>query len=337
MITTRRTFLMAAASATAFGQQPSLYEEEVKATVPIRNRQWHVMEKFIHELPEGPAPGGATLQKKIGYPVARIKGGEQRLEKIGTDSLGTYYRSYIQLGGSFDAYGLYIVPNGGPARKPLVISQHGGGGTPELALFNGGANYHDMIRGSVRAGYITYAPLIVMYPYQDRDNGSEIQPEVRRDFDGLLRERGTSLFGVETSMISESLSVLMKRPEIDPKRVAMVGLSYGGFFTLYQMALDKRIKCGVASCSFRDYDQAEWDRKPKNGQPYDMSPANLVKLISPRRIQVQSGLSDKGLPIDSARKAAAQVKGTKGLDYVEFPGVHEWNGELAWKFLATTL
>ena len=35
---------------------------------------------------------------------------------------------------------------------------HGGGGSPEVALFNGGANYHDMIRGAVRRGYIVYAP-----------------------------------------------------------------------------------------------------------------------------------------------------------------------------------
>lgn len=311
------------------------YEEEVKATVPIRNRAWHVMEKYIDSLPKKPAPSGATLAKRIGYPVAGIRAGQQRLEKIGSDSIATYYRSYIPMNDILEAYGLFIVPNGAAGKRPLIIAQHGGGGTPELALFKGGANYRDMIRGAAREGYVVYAPLVIMYPYVDRDNGTEIPADVRRDFDNALRERGTSLFGVETTMISESLTALMKRPEVDPKRVAMVGLSYGGFYTLYQMALDKRIRGGVASCSFRDFDEAEWQQKPIEGRPYDMTPANLVKAISPRSIQVQCGIRDKNLPIDSARQAEAKAKGTKGFEYVEFDGVHEWNGALAWKYLKT--
>ncbi|MDZ4798415.1 MAG: hypothetical protein SGI92_09655 [Bryobacteraceae bacterium] len=327
-----RCFLiLALAAGAACAQQ--YYEEEVKATVPIRNRAWHAMEKYIDSLPKKAAPTGSTVAKRIGYPVAGIRAGQQRLEKIGSDSIGTYYRSYIPLNGILEAYGLFIVPNGPAKRRPLVISQHGGGGTPEMALFKGGSNYHDMIRGAVREGYVVYAPLITMYPYVDRDNGSEIQPAVRKDFDIALRERGASLFGVETTMISESLTALLKRPEVDPKHVAMVGLSYGGFYTLYQMALDKRIQGGVASCSFRDFDDAEWQRKAMEGQPYDMPPADLVKAISPRTVQVQCGLKDKNLPIDSARKAQEKAKGTKGFDYVEFDGVHEWNGELAWKYL----
>lgn len=331
-------FFLVVLGAFAVDPPGSLYEEEVKSSVPIRNRAWHLMQKFIDNLPKKPAPSGATLAKRIGYPAPHIQARGLRLEKIASDSIGTYYRAYTDLGDILEGYGLYIVPHGPPAGPhPLVIAQHGGGGSPELALFRGGSNYHDMIRGAVRQGYVVYAPLIAMYPYVDRDNGTEIQPEVRRDFDRELRERGTSLFGVETTMISESVTLLLKRPEIDKKKVAMIGLSYGGFYTLYQMALDKRIRAGVASCSFRDFDEAEWRDKPTEGRPFDMTPADLVKMISPRPIQIQCGLRDTNLPIDSARKAHEKVKDTQGVDYQEFPGVHEWNGELAWKFLKSAL
>ncbi len=336
----RSFFLLLAVAVAAVAVDPpgTVYEEEVKASVPVRDRAWHLLGKYIDSLPEKGEPSGKTLAKKIGYPAPRIQARHLRLEKIASDSIATYYRAYTELGDILEGYGLYIVPHGPPGGPyPLVIAQHGGGGSPELALFHGGSNYHDMIRGAVRQGYVVYAPLITMYPYIDRDNGTEIPAEVRRDFDNALRKRGTSLFAVETTMISEALTLLLKRPEVDRKRVAMIGLSYGGFYTLYQMALDKRIKTGVASCSFRDYDEAEWVSKPKEGRPFDMPPAELVKLISPRPIQIQCGLKDTNLPIDSARKAAEKVKGTAGLDYKEFDGPHEWNGELAWKFLKAEL
>jgi len=310
-----------------------LYEEDIAGSMSIRNRNWQQIQQYAAKLARRPEPSGSTLAQKIGYPAPGLKTGRQRLEQIGRDELATYYRSYIPLSTDLDAYGLYIVPHSPAGRKPLVISQHGGGGSPELALFRDGSNYHDMVRGPLREGYIVYAPLLLMYPYVDRDLSTPIPDSVRADLDKELRGRGTSLFALEVSAIHEALNVLLKRPEIDPKRVAMVGLSYGGFYTLYTMALEPRISSGVASCSFRDYDQAEWDAKPKNGQPYDLSPAELVKLISPRPIQIQCGLQDKGLPVDSARLAYAKVKGSAGLDYQEFEGVHEWNGPLAWKFL----
>jgi dienelactone hydrolase len=331
----RLPILLALAASLVFAQQ--YYEEDVKATVPIRNRSWHMMEKYIDSLPKKAAPSGATLAKKIGYPVPGIRAGVPRLEKIGTDSVATYYRCYIPMNDILELYGLYLIPNGEAKRRPLVIAQHGGGGTPELALFRNGSNYHDMIRGAAKEGYVVFAPLIIMYPFIDRDNKSEIPEQVRRDFDAALRERGTSLFGVETTMISEGLTALLKRPEVDAKRVAMVGLSYGGFYTLYQMALDKRIQTGVASCSFRDFDPAEWASKPMEGRPFDMPPAELVKLISPRHVQVQCGVNDKNLPIDSARAAAAKAKGAKGFDYAEFDGVHEWKGDIAWPYLRQQL
>jgi dienelactone hydrolase len=158
--------------------------------------------------------------------------------------------------------------------------------------------------------------------------------------DAQFRKLGTSLMGVETMRISLSLDAMLRRPEVDPKRVAMIGLSYGGYFTLYTMALDPRIKVGVASCSFRDREAMTKEMpagKQPEGRPFDMTGPDLVSLISPRALQLQNGVNDKGLPIDMVRSAAAEAKthyAPNGLfEFQEFDGGHEWRGDIAWAFL----
>lgn len=310
---------------------PGLYEEKVIDSMAVRERYWKQLAAYALSLPVAAPPAGATLPQKIGFPAPGLKAGKPRLQKIGDDTLATYYRCWIPLHAGLESYGLYLVPKAGAGkRKPLLISQHGGGGSPELALFEGGSNYHDMVRGPLRLGYVVYAPLTVMYPYRDRDHGTPIPEQVRAQLDKELRVRGTSLMAVELTLIQRSLDQVAKLPDVDPKRIGMIGLSYGGFYTLYNAALDKRISVAVASCSFREQDTPP---AVPEGRPVDMAPAEFVRLIGPRPLQVQSGINDKGFPIDSVRRAAASVKDTPGFEFREFDGVHEFNGPLAWDFL----
>ncbi len=55
------------------------------------------------------------------------------------------------------ATGLHLMPRDVAGPVPLVVAQHGGDGSPELATFHGGANYHDMIRGAAQRGYAVLA------------------------------------------------------------------------------------------------------------------------------------------------------------------------------------
>src|SRR6185312_14788970 len=61
---------------------------------------------------------------------------------------------------------------------------------------------------------------------------------------------GTSLTAIEIAKITRALDVLLKLPEVDPQRVAMVGLSYGGYYALVAPAVDRRIKVAVCSCYY---------------------------------------------------------------------------------------
>ena len=330
-------FLLAAA---AF---PQAYDEDPLKSMPIRIEQWKQMQAYIAALPAPARPrAGAAFRDRIGYPPPGfLKNPTLRLEKIGEDATATWHRCWIRVTPEMETYGLYLVPKSAKKPAPLVISQHGGGGYPELAAFQGGSNYHDMVRGAAAEGYVVFAPLVVMYPYRDRDHGTPIPENVRGQFDDTLRDKGTSLAAVEVYKISKALDVLLRRPEIDRRRVAMVGLSDGGYYTLYATALEPRIRVAVASCAFRD--QAASTGKTA-GRLTDLSSDELVALIRPRPLQVQSGIHDKGFPIDNVRQAVAKAEkhysapSLKGRFVFEaFDGGHEFRGDLAWKFLREQL
>jgi imidazolonepropionase-like amidohydrolase/dienelactone hydrolase len=322
----------------------AFFEEEIPASRKYREESYAQFQRFASRMEkENPPvqPRANALAKALGYPVPGLSApGLPRLEQFGEDSVATYYRAWVPVAPDMDVYGLYLVPKNAKFPAPLVIAKHGGGGYPELAIFKGGGNYHDMIRGAAKEGYVVWAPITLMHPFRDRDNGTPIPLEVRRDMDAQFRKLGTSLMGVETMRISLSLDAMLRRPEVDPKRVAMIGLSYGGYFTLYTMALDPRIKVGVASCSFRDREAMTKEMpagKQPEGRPFDMTGPDLVSLISPRALQLQNGVNDKGLPIDMVRSAAAEAKthyAPNGLfEFQEFDGGHEWRGDIAWAFL----
>jgi dienelactone hydrolase len=334
---------------------PVLYEEDVLASSPIRIAQWKQMQAYADALPETVSAGRAAgvepaddsaealrraFRLRLGYPAPGfLDQPAMRLEQAGEDGVATYYRCYVRVTPQMETYGLYIVPKRAVLPAPLVIAMHGGGGFPELATFHGGSNYHDLVRGAVAEGWITFAPLAVMYPYRDRDHGTPIPSDVREQLDARLNRCGTSLMGVEVTKITRSLDVLETRPEVDRRRVAMIGLSYGGFYTLYTAALDPRIRVAVASCSFRDRgpDAAP---VPENLRETDvLGSVELVKLISPRPLQVQDGIGDEIFPIGDVRRAAAQASScypgalAGQFDFQVFAGGHEFHGDVAWPFL----
>ncbi|WP_051669565.1 alpha/beta hydrolase family protein [Bryobacter aggregatus] len=322
----------------ALSQQ--LHEEEPKLTLPVREQLWRQMDSYANGLTAKPESLRRLLKTRMGYPPPAMSvQSKLRLEKSGEDAVATYYRSYLTVAPGMDAYGLYIVPKKRVARRaPLVISQHGGGGTPEMATYNGGTNYHDQVRGAVAQGYVVYAPHTVMYPFRDRDLGTAIPSAVRKDLDEKFRAAGTSLAAVEVYKIQLAIDELVKRPEIDPNRIAMIGLSYGGYYSLYTAAVEPRIKVVVASCSVRN-EEPVLDSKIE-GRLLDLAPADVAGLIAPRALQIQTGIDDKSSPIDQARIAAAKARSfyekagaLPKFSFEEFAGGHEFRGSLVWPFL----
>jgi dienelactone hydrolase len=200
------------------------------------------------------------------------------MEKSGEDDLATYYRCFVKVTAEMDSYGLYIVPKKAKLPAPLVISLHGNAGYPEAALFHGGAVYFDMVRGPLREGYVVYAPQMVVHSSRDAPHGSPIPEDVLGELDGRFKKADTSLVAVEAARITKALDAILQRPEVEPGRVGMVGLSYGGFMTLRTAALDPRIKAAVVSGGFFSRRSSATDQ---------VLLIDLPGLVSPRALQFQ--------------------------------------------------
>lgn len=338
------------------------YEENVPDSNPIRTEQARELDAYLKALkaddtrlkalfrPDYSSPKAftasarklrETFADRMGYPPPGKPGREApRFQKVGDDSIGTYYRAWIPVLPGVHAYGMYIVPKGVKGRAPLLISMHGGGGSPEVALFRGGANYHGMVRGGVERGYVVWAP-------QHLFRADGYPQDIRRQIDDRARLLGTSITAIEIAKITRGLDVILKRPEVDPKRVGMVGLSYGGFYTLVTMALDPRIKTGVSSCYFGvqeyRYDQDELS-VPSDFRFHDRmslhKDSELLAMICPRPLEIQAGATDAPTHREMG-KVLAPVgaehyrKLGRGDDFrfLVFAGGHEWHDPSAWEWL----
>lgn len=353
-------------AAVAGAEESGYFEQKLTVSDPLRIEQAGEFDAYIKYLQQDRSLLGAMLQpdyrspeafarstenyrqafcQSIGYPApGGAPEGAPHFEQMGEDALGTYYRVHIPVLPGMHVEGIYIVPRAAAGRMPLIIAQHGGAGSPEKALFAGGANYHDMVRGAVKRGYAVFAPQLLF-------SSPGLANETRRNTDRRLRLLGTSITAVEVGKIVRSLDVLLARPEIDPTRVGMVGLSYGGYYTLVTAAIDRRIKVAVSS----GYFGVQEGRYAENelAIPTDLEfsarftlfrDESTVALICPRSLQIQAGNRDSVHLWESGQKLAVIAAGFyAGLglgdrfEYRLFEGGHEFQDDLAWGFIAKHL
>lgn len=293
---------------------PAYFEQDVAASDSLRAEQARELDAYIVSQKQDRArlrslfkpdyrsladfnastqPLRKAFAASMGYPPpGPVTGDPPRFDALGEDAIGSYFRASFLVVSGIRVEGIYIVPKGARGKVPLVIAMHGGGGSPELALFHGGGNYHNMVRGGVKNGYAVFAP-------QHLFKAPGFPADVRNSMDQRLRLVGTSLTAIEIAKISASLDVLLKRPQIDPGRVAMVGLSYGGYCALVTAALDARIKVVVSSGYFGIQEGrygADELSVPSDFQFPDrfalFRDPDIAALICPRALEIQAGDHD---------------------------------------------
>lgn len=226
-----------------------------------------------------------------------------RMEAVAQDELGGIHRVWVEALPGVEMYGLYFVPPGaGPF--PFIISQHGGGGTPELCSgLIDSSNYNDMSRRFLRRGMAVFAPQLLMWK---DDFGPHVE---RARLDAQLRALGGSLTGLELVMLRRSLDHFATRPEVDANRVAMAGLSYGGLYTHLFSAVDLRIQVALCSCYLYEqphnfHDESNWRNAMRH-----FSFIELSALICPRPFYLEAGLTDDLVPADKFPPYVAQLHG----------------------------
>ena len=356
------TVLFSTLGGTVHGQESRYFNQNVSDSNALRTEQARELDEYIKVIAADRTRLAAVFQPdysstksfersaetlrmkfsdSIGYPPPGARPQKKAsFTPIGSDSVGTYYRAIIPILPGVHSEGIYIVPKSLEGSAPLVISMHGGGGSPEGALFNGGANYHDMVRGAVKRGYVVYAP-------QHLFRAEGYPGDIRARIDARMRLVGTSITAVEVAKITYALDVLEKRPEVNAARIGMVGLSYGGYYAQVAPALDRRIKVSVSSCYFGV--QEGRYAKQELSVPGDFRfqnrftwfrDADLVALICPRAHQVQAGSRDNASHREMGKQTAPRAAAfyeklglSEKFEHVIFEGGHEFDDESAWRFV----
>jgi len=331
------------------------YMEEISVGIPYREKQIEQFEALIAQLrqhsiqqrkqffqpsftsvaayEEDVASYREQVKGMLGWPLGVADHSaipEATITFVAEDGLGTIHRVEVDAGYGLTTYGLLFLPEGeGP--HPLVISQHGGGGTPELCSgLQGLNNYNDMTRRVLEQGIAVFAPQLVLW-------GEEYGPAQQRNhYDHQLKHLGSSIAAVEIYKIQRALDYLISRDDIDGSKVGMIGLSYGGFYTLFTAALEPRINAAYSSCFINDRFKFDWPDFTWFNAANRFFDAEIAALIAPRFLFLEVGVRDELFLYEYAQpeidKVAAYYRNLKlehRFSASAFDGVHELNPDNA--------
>lgn len=227
----------------------------------------------------------------------------------GEDELCKFYRVVVYITLEIPFHGLLMVPHN-VKKAPLVIAQHGGGGTPELCSdMNGENNYNHMSRRLLKKGLVTFAPQLLLWNFREASKTMPKHdlPYDRQGLDNGLKRFGFSITALEIKGIMESITYLSSLNFIDENSIGMTGISYGGYFTLHTMAADIRIKAGYSNAAFNDkncYPWFDWSFKNSGNIFHD---AEIAGLCAPRKLYVSVGTEDEVFDYKTAIKEAERV------------------------------
>jgi hypothetical protein len=210
------------------------------------------------------------------------------------------------------AYGVLLVPKSDqPIRnRPCVVFQHGLEGRPSDTIVGDHPAYHNVSARLAEEGYVVFAPQN-LYLFNDR-------------FRTLQRKSnllGKTLFSTIIAQHQQIVRWLGERDEIDPKRIAFYGLSYGGKSAMRIPALVPEYCLSICSADFNDW---VW-KNASTSAPYSyvwtmeyeifefdlgrkFNYAEMAALIAPRPFMVERGHFDGVAPDERVGLEYAKVR-----------------------------
>lgn len=160
---------------------------------------------------------------------------------------------------------------------------------------------------------------------------------------------GETMIGWRVWDVMRTVDYLETRPEVDPRRIGLMGISGGGTVTTFGAALEPRIAAALISGylnTFRDsilsISHCIDNYVPGILQWCEMH--DVAGLIAPRPLFCESGEKDDIFPIDAFRRSLEEVRkiyrifgAEDRIDSEIFPKGHEFSGRLGFPFLAKHL
>lgn len=266
-----------------------------------------------------------SLKEFLGWPLTENHPKEipaAKVEKLSEDKICTIYRICIEVLDGYAITGLLFQKD--EKRRPLVIVQHGGEGTPEQVgnLYGDTYNYNQMIERMLSYDVNVFAPQLLLW--NTANFGAPYQRDV---LDARLKNTGSSIAALEIYAITRVLDYLGAQSFVS--NFGMLGLSYGGFYTMYTAAVDRRIQSAVA-CSFSHTSKLARCDWMWTGFRENFSDAEIACLVYPRRLCMEMGDSDTLFDIQEVEAEALRLKelasesNENWFEFIAFSGGHEF-------------
>ncbi|MES2202291.1 MAG: alpha/beta hydrolase family protein [candidate division FCPU426 bacterium] len=261
---------------------------------------------------------------------------------------------------------ILLIPDGLREPAPALLAAHGhGGGKTDVcglphpvwgkkhAAWTRTLDY-DYARQAVLRGYVVLAPDFA--PFGER-RPPEIWLRDDRDacdiVDLCARYFGFNLLSLNLWDAMRGLDLLAAHPKVDPRRMGVIGLSYGGTLAAHLMVLDRRLKAGVVSGYVSTLLGDAFGMRGKGNTcgaqalPWLLRHGDIPEifgLVAPKPLLLEIGKEEDCFESGDMLKASARVARIyraagvgKNLKKDVFAGGHRWNGVKAWPWLAAQL
>jgi hypothetical protein len=194
-------------------------------------------------------------------------------------------------------------PRGLTGRVPAVLfdHSHGGGYTIGKKEFIEGRSYLQPVPYAKVLTDLGYVGLSIdHWVFGERSHTTELDM-----FKGMLW-KGHVLWGMMVYDSLRAMDWLVTRPDVDPARVATLGMSMGSTMAWWLAALDERVKVTVDICCLTDFDTLVANKGLSGHGVYYYVPgllkhfttAQINELIAPRAHLGLAGLQDKLTPVE---------------------------------------
>jgi len=252
-----------------------------------------------------------------------------------------------------------LVPKRGQGPWPAILACHGHGhgqrdalGLDEYGREVEDAGIHNRFAVQlVRKGFVVVVPEIM--GFGERRQAADLQANPSGNSCAALASSlllyGRTLAGMRVYEAKRALDYIQSRPDVRPGGIGCFGFSGGSLIASYTAALDERIQA-VVLCSWTNTFQGSilaMFHCIDNYLPGILLAAEqpeLIGLIAPRALFVESGELDPIFPVAETRKAIAQLQDIYATHNAAqrfgsdiHPGGHRISGKVSVEWLVEQL
>lgn len=162
-----------------------------------------------------------------------------------------------------------------------------------------------------KKGYVCFAT--DMLNWSDRGGAEDDQQAVASN----LYHMGVSFAGLIVHEDLRAAEFLSQQPEVDPKRIASMGLSVGGYRTWHSVALSDHIAAGVSVCWMTTYKGIIFPNSIESNGIYTMLHPGLANFLDypdiaaiacPKPLMFCCGSKDHLFPVKSINEAFDKMR-----------------------------